>query len=228
MNDDYNRLDSSISLALPSSIEALIAHTGRPIGIPQQSLPSYEAGGLIGQGGLPIRPDGRPDYAAMPQDYESLKQAVMNIAQDSPEVVARVRAGIDAGVRSGEIDLNEINMISQAAMTALQNPEMYPQMRKSAIDRGLLSETDLPAEMDIGQVAALAIVAQSMGEGVQLEGENGGALTPQAAPVSGSGEVPIAAHEGEYVIPRDIVARVGTKFLDELIEKNRAEQTTKN
>ena len=53
-------------------------------------------------------------------------------------MVARIRAAIEAGVQSGELDINELNMIIQLARTVQQNPSMYPQIRQMAIQRGLI------------------------------------------------------------------------------------------
>jgi hypothetical protein len=47
---------------------------------------------------------------------------------------------------------------------------------------------------------------------------SGGAL-PEESPNPGGG-IPIMAHEGEYVIPKDVVQRKGTEFFDKLIQAN--------
>jgi hypothetical protein len=47
---------------------------------------------------------------------------------------------------------------------------------------------------------------------------SGGAL-PENSPNPGGG-IPIMAHEGEYVIPREVVARKGTEFFDKLTQAN--------
>ena len=67
-------------------------------------------------------------------------------------------------------------MATQLAQVALQNPQMYPQLRQFAIDRGLAGPNDLPMEYDQGLVIALVTAAKAMAADVQLESVEG--MTP--------------------------------------------------
>jgi len=118
----------------------------------------------------------------------------------------------------------------------MQNPDMYPQIRQMAIQRGIATEADLPAQYDEGLVIAIIAAAKSMEADVQFE--DGGMQSaqmqqPQASMREGGplpadspnkdGSIPITAHEGEYVIPAHIVKAKGTEFFDSMLAKYKEE-----
>jgi len=254
---------SSTSLDLPPAIQALVdmppagvaegmignIPTGTVAENPQypdldfRMQPTYEVGGMVGPGGMPQRPAGlSPQMQAGPMNPQMLEQQINQMLQQNPEIVARLRAGIEAGIQSGELDPNELNMIIQLAKTVMQNPEMYPQIRQMAIQRGIATEADLPAEFDQGLLIAIIAAAKSMEADVQLESAPQGGMQmpqggmqsaqmqqPQMSMATGGalptdspnkdGSIPITAHEGEYVIPAHIVKAKGTEFFDTMLEK---------
>jgi hypothetical protein len=55
--------------------------------------------------------------------------------------------------------------------------------------------------------------------------EKGGAL-PTSSPKP-DGSIPINAHEGEYVIPADVVRAKGTEFFDKLLQQYKQEGAAK-
>ena len=247
---------SSVSLDLPPSIQSLIETP--PAGVASGSIgtiptgtvgqdpnypvldfrmqPTYQEGGMVGPGGMPVRPAGIQPQGAPMMNSQMMDMQVNEMLAQNPEVVARIRAGIEAGIQSGEVDPQELNMIIQLAKTVMQNPEMYPQIRQMAIQRGIATEADLPQEYDEGMLIAIIAAAKSMEADVQFEG--GAQPMPQQAPVQemefggmvygpshddggvrvqmkGGGEIEVEG--GEYVIPKDIVKAKGTEFFDKML-----------
>ena len=252
---------SSTSLDLPPAIQSLIDMPAagvasgaiRPIqtgtvaqdpnfpALDFRMQPTYQEGGMVGPGGMPMRPAGvQPQQGAT--NPQMLEMQVNEIMSKNPEAVARIRAGIEAGIQSGELDANELNTIIQLAKTVMQNPEMYPQIRQMAISRGIATEADLPAQFDEGLVIAIIAAGKSMEADVQIEGgqapmpqppvqemEFGGMVNGPShdqggvrVKMKGGGEIEVEG--GEYVIPKDVVKKKGTDFFDKMLqaEKDKA------
>ena len=252
---------SSTSLDLPPAIQSLIDMPAagvasgaiRPIqtgtvaqdpnfpALDFRMQPTYQEGGMVGPGGMPMRPAGiQPQQGAT--NPQMLDMQVNEIMSQNPEAVARIRAGIEAGIQSGELDANELNTIIQLAKTVMQNPEMYPQIRQMAIQRGIATEADLPAQFDEGLVIAIIAAGKSMEADVQIEGgqapmpqppvqemEFGGMVNGPShdqggvrVRMKGGGEIEVEG--GEYVIPKDVVKKKGTDFFDKMLqaEKDKA------
>lgn len=266
-------LPSSVSLDLPPAIQQLVempatqvneAAVGNiPTGVagtnPNYPVldfrmqPQYEMGGQVGPQGMPIRPAGLQQGQGQQGNAspQMLDMQINDMMNKNPEAVARIRAAIEAGLQSGELNQQELNMAIQLAQVVMQNPEMYPQIRQFAISRGLATEQDLPQQYDQGLVLALMMAAKAMQSDVQIEGVQ---LSPEVGQVAGQmqqpmqqpmqsaqmqapmmsmriggklpddspnadGSIPITAHEGEYVIPKHVVAAKGTEFFDSLLEK---------
>lgn len=218
--------------------------------------PSYQAGGMIGPGGM-------PDMAGASMDAgmgvgvnqqtvaqggtmspQMLEMQVNQFATQNPQQVEAIRVAIQQVMQTGELTQQELNMIVQLATVAAQNPEMYPYVRKFAIQNGIATEQDLPPQYDQGLVFVLLLAARAMQ--ADLGGQNmmqGGSPAMAGGPeISASqvasgpmpsmakgGEVPqskksdgsvlINAHEGEYVIPANVVKMKGKEFFDSLVEK---------
>lgn len=252
---------SSTSLDLPPAIQSLIdmpaagvasgairpIQTGTVAQDPNYAAldfrmqPTYQEGGMVGPGGMPMRPAGvQPQQGAT--NPQMLDMQVNEIMSQNPEVVARIRAGIEAGIQSGELDANELNTIIQLAKTVMQNPDMYPQIRQMAIQQGIATEADLPAQFDEGLVMAIIAAGKSMEADVQVEGgqapmpqppvqemEFGGMVNGPShdqggvrVKMKGGGEIEVEG--GEYVIPKDVVKKKGTDFFDKMLqaEKDKA------
>jgi len=252
---------SSTSLDLPPAIQSLIDMPAagvasgaiRPIqtgtvaqdpnfpALDFRMQPTYQEGGMVGPGGMPMRPAGiQPQQGGT--NPQMLEMQVNEIMSKNPEAVARIRAGIEAGIQSGELDANELNTIIQLAKTVMQNPEMYPQIRQMAIQRGIATEADLPAQFDEGLVIAIIAAGKSMEADVQIEGgqapmpqppvqemEFGGMVNGPShdqggvrVKMKGGGEIEVEG--GEYVIPKDVVKKKGTDFFDKMLqaEKDKA------
>ena len=201
--------------------------------------PTYQEGGMVGPGGMPMRPAGIQTQSPM-MNPQMLDMQINEMLTQNPEIVARLRAGIEAGIQTGEVDANELNTIIQLAKTVMQNPEMYPQLRQMAIQRGIATEADLPAEFDQGLLIAVLAAAKSMEADVQFEGQAAPQPQPQQPPMQemeyggmvygpshdeggvrvkmkGGGEIEVEG--GEYVIPKDVVKRKGTDFFDKMLQE---------
>ena len=142
-------------------------------------------------------------------------------------------------MQSGEITPDELNKMIQLARAALQQPALYPKIRAFAIQQGLGSEQDIPQQFDQGLLVAVIIAGQALQGGAQPGAQSapGGAPMPsmkEGGPLptksnNKDGSIPINAHEGEYVVPAEVVRHYGTKFFEDLqikMEKRGVESGT--
>ena len=253
---------SSVSLDLPPALASILsvgtsapsapAQQTRGAGLtsgmtgPQSFVPSYEAGGMIGPGGMP-QPMGMPPVAGgvglaeqgqagQPMPPQMLEMQLNQFATQHPQELAQIRQSITQALQSGELTQQELNMMTQLATVASQNPEMYPYVRQFAIQQGIATEQDLPPQYDQGLVFVIMLAARAAqqdmgGQDVMQGGEPAMAGQPipsmaRGGPVPDSkktdGSVLINAHEGEYVIPRRVVEMKGKEFFDSLVEKYKA------
>lgn len=218
-------------------------------------LNSYQLGGMVGPGGTPIRPNipGLPGLSGPSQSQGGLGPQQMELearrfVQQNPQQVAEIREAIQEALADGDITMDQVQILTNMAKVALQNPEMYPALKQNIVARGILEEDELPPEYDQGTLFILLLIGQIMQApaqpGVQ---QAAGGVTPPAAPGSAQpmmsmkkggpipmksemedeggdmeddseGGVVIRAHEGEYVIPAEIVRAKGTEFFDKLIQ----------
>jgi hypothetical protein len=255
--------ESTTSLDLPVSLEGLLGPNSPQVTVNEQSIaplptgttamnqqfpaldfrmqPTFADGGMIGPGGQPIRPAGvNPQQQAggniSPQMMEMQLQDFM---RKNPQAVQQIQQAIMAGFQSGELTPEELNQAGQLAQVAAQNPEMYPYVRNFAIQQGIATEQDLPAQYDQGLVFVLILAvraAQQAVGGSPVGGtlpqvpamRNGGAIGPggdtygMGGKIEGPGtgrsdSVPIRASAGEYVIPEHVVRAKGTEFFDKLL-----------
>jgi len=203
----------------------------------QSFIPSYEVGGMIGPGGMPDMMGAQPQpQQAAPMAPQMLEMQVNQFASQHPEQVAQIRAAVMQALQSGELTQQELNMIVQLATVAAQNPEMYPNVRRFAIQQGIAAEQDLPQQYDQGLVFVLLLAARAvqadlggqnmmqggspaLAGGQAIPSMSEGGMTPRSKKPDGS--VLINAHEGEYVIPANVVKMKGREFFDNLVEKYR-------
>lgn len=253
---------STVSLDLPPALARLLA-------MPTQS---YAEGGMVGPGGVPQRPMTSPmamqvgqqggapvvgitppgaQGPGKPLNFAAIDQQAQQFMQQQPQQVAQIKAEVQSAMDSGELDPGSLNMFVQIATTALQNPEMWPQLRQVLIQQGMLDAEDVGEEYDQGFLIILYIIGKTMGSGgmpaagqapqggmpvMEDDGMQGQMPMSQGQPPEMSmarggalpsksknpdGSIPINAHEGEYVIPADVTRRLGTDHLDKLIAKAR-------
>lgn len=249
-------LASILSMGSPAPAGALTQPnmgTGMSSGMmgQQSFVPSYQAGGMIGAGGMPEPMGvGLAQQGQMPQGGmtpQMLEMQVNQFASQHPEQIAQIRAAIMEVMQTGELTQQELNMIVQLATVAAQNPEMYPYVRNFAIQQGIATEQDLPQQYDQGLVFVLLLAARALQQDVggqnMMQGGTpmmaGGPDVTASQVSSGAmpsmakgGEVPqskksdgsvlINAHEGEYVVPAHVVKMKGKEFFDSLVEKYKA------
>jgi len=223
-----------------------------------QQMPSFQQGGMVGPGGTPMPPPGAGQQPQMPMggapgvappggqqlSFEQLQAEANRFSRQNPQQVQQIQAAVQQAMQSGDLTLQELNMIVQMAMVALQNPNMYPQMRRLAIQQGLATEQDLSPQYDQGLLFALLLLGQTMGLGGQtapglpglpggmpMAGAGGGQMQ-NAAGLSGlpamekggtlstkSEPVQAILHTGEYVVPKKVVDMKGREFFDKLVER---------
>jgi len=212
--------------------------------------PTYAQGGMVGQGGQPVRPAGMNPQAQAQGNMspQMIEMQIQEFMRTQPQAVAQIQQAIMAGYQTGELTPEEMNQGGQLAMTALQNPDMYPYLRRFAIQQGLATEQDLPADFDQGLVITIIIAfraAQQMIGQMGMGGSMGTApmVNPAELPqmrdggivtagdhaamggkVKGAGtgtsdSIPIRVSAGEYVIPAKVVQAKGKDFFDALLKK---------
>lgn len=247
---------STTSLDLPPSLARLLgmpmqsyAEGGMvgPGGVPQRPMASPMAMNVAQQGGAPVVGMAPPGGQGRPLNFAAIDQQAQQFMQQNPQQVAQIKAEVQKSMAEGEIDAQGLNMFVQVATTALQNPEMWPQLRQVLIRQGMLDAEDVGEEYDQGFLIILYIIGKTMGSGQmttpspmggqpEMEMEDEGApmsagQVPQMSMSKGGplpaksknpdGSIPINAHEGEYVIPADVTRKLGTDHFDKLIAKTR-------
>jgi hypothetical protein len=220
-------------------------------------LPSYAMGGMVGAGGMPmggapmggmpaggagLQPQGGQGAQA-PMSLQQVEMQIQDFIRSHPEQVAQIQQVFQAGLQAGELTMEDMNMAEQLAMTAMQNPEMYPYVRNFAIQQGFATEEDLSPEYDEGLIISVLIAARAV---KQTGGDMGGApmqpsmdqmqnfamggmvgpgdYASEGGKVVGPGtgtsdSVPIRVSTGEYVIPANVVRMKGKEFFDSMLEK---------
>lgn len=220
-----------------------------PMGIGTASMapqmPSFQMGGMVGPGGTPMRPPGMgadvlsgmgsmggmgaPGLAAPGASQQMLRPEQIipearRFVQQQPQQVQQMLMELQQLLQSGELTQQELNMVIQMARSAAQNPALYPQLRRIAIQRGVAEPGEISEQFDPGLVFILVLMGEAMQSGMQ-GGMQGGAIPSFKAggPVPNKGASrsdPVVAklHEGEYVIPAHIVKAKGTDFFDKMLE----------
>ena len=211
-----------------------------PMGMPPGGMASNNTM-MPPPGGVGLAPEGQGTQQMTPQ---MLEMQVNQFASQNPQQVEGIRVAIQQVMQSGELTQQELNMVVQLATVAAQNTEMYPYVRNFAIQQGIATEQDLPPQYDQGLVFVLLLAARAMQQdmggqdmvagGTPAMAGNGsvsaaqvssgaipsmarGGMTPDSRKADGS--VLINAHEGEFVVPANVVKMKGKEFFDNLVEK---------
>ena len=228
---------NTMNTGVPPSLQALLGTGDMPgAGLSQVgSTPmySYEMGGQIGPGGMPMPMAGQqpgvmePGMQGEPVPAAEAQRDIQRAVQQNPQMAQQLQAEIMQGLQSGEITEQQLTLATQMATVVADNPEMYPQFVSTMEQQGIFDPGELSPQYDPGLIYALMLVGQSMQGGAQQPGmqqpmmsmEQGGPL-PQESP-NPDGSIPINAHEGEYVIPAEVVRAKGTDFFDKMIQSYR-------
>jgi hypothetical protein len=189
-----------------------------------QPTPSYAMGGQVGPGGAPVgvAPQGAglqgpgQTQADAPMDPKMMEMHMQKFMREQPEKVAQIKQTIMEVVQSGELTQDELNMAVQLATVALQNPDMYPQVRQFAIQQGIATEADLSPEYDQGLIFVILLAAKA------AQSEMGGNFMGGGEVMKGStttaDDVNINVSKGEFVIPAHVVKAKGTDFFEKMID----------
>lgn len=258
---------ATTSLDLPAGLQSLIGSappmvnesalqtipTGTVASNPQfpaldfRMQPTYAQGGMVGMDGQPDMTGAagmKPGAGGGRMSQAVMEQNINDMMRKNPQMVQQIQNTIQAGLQSGELTQQELNMAVQLATVALQNPEMYPYVRNFAIQQGLADEQSLSPQYDEGLLFVILLAAriaqQSMGGQNMIQGgspamagnqpqmamANGGQVSDgtQGGKVVGPGHdtsdnITIAVSPGEYVIPAKIVKMKGKEFFDSLLDK---------
>lgn len=227
---------------LPPNVQRLYGQRPR---YPSYQVGGMVGLGGIPEGGAPQAPQGpmgasQPPMGApqAPMSADSMNMEVQRFASQHPQELQMLQASLMEGIQSGELSLEEVSMLAEMATVAVQNPAAYPQVRQFAIQQGIADEDDLPMEYNEGLMFILLLAAQSVQGMPGPQGAPGMAAAPPAPPappIPGApsmadggtvpqskrddGSVTINAHEGEYVVPANVVKMKGREFFDNLLEK---------
>jgi len=172
------------------------------------NLTNYAEGGMVGAGGIPVgglgapgMPQGgmpqmagsgggnvglQPGGGQQPMNPQQVEMQIKDFMQRQPQQVAQIQQVIQAGLQAGEITMEDMNMLEQLAMTALQNPEMYPYVRQFAVQQGFAGEEDISPQYDEGLVITALIAARvaKQGGGAPMGGAPMGGAPMEAEPPS--------------------------------------------
>jgi hypothetical protein len=249
---------NSVSMDLPPALASILsmgspapAASGAPASAglsgsmmgSQGFVPSYQAGGMVGMGGMPeptsagLAPQGQMPQGGQQVSPQMMEMQLNQFANQRPQEMAQIRQAITQAMQSGDLTQQELNMVIQLATVAAQNPEMYPYVRNFAIQQGIATEQDLPPQYDQGLIFVILLAARAVQADIGGQ-PMGGPATEVSAPQVSSGAMPsmakggevpqskksdgsilINAHEGEYVIPKHVVKMKGKEFFDSMVEK---------
>ncbi len=204
MTDNAGAQASTASMDLPPAIASLIdmSEITGPEQAPSRGIagvantamptPAYQMGGQVGPAGQPILPPGvgvPPQMTATSQpglaqpgaapriSASQLMVEAQRFAQRNPRQVQEIQMAVQQAIQSGELTMQELNTLVQIATVAMQNPEMYPQLRAMAIKEGLLTEQEISQQFDPGLLFTIIILGQSLQAG---GASMGGAQQPVA------------------------------------------------
>jgi hypothetical protein len=189
---------------------------------------SYQAGGQVGPAGQPVglqsdmqQQGGSP---SQPMNPEMMEMQVQEFMTRNPQQVQQIKNAVMEAVQTGELSIQELNQLGQLATAAMRNPSMYPQIRQFIIQQGIATEQDIPPQYDEGLIFSVILASQAAQGGSDMmtasqpmPSMGGGGQVP--ASMASTGEVPIMAHEKEFVIPKWLVEEKGTAFFKSMIDK---------
>jgi len=222
---------------MPASRTPYSSSVFAPVATPQRPTPSYAMGGFVGPGGQPIMPAGLSTQTAPPEvgmdvTPEQIDQTVNQTMQANPQMVQQVQQLIMESVQSGETTMEELNTLGQMAQAALQDPNLYPQLRQLAIREGLATQEDIPPQFDPALITVMLVAVRAVKDATAQQPPTpqpiqsmamGGAVVPisKKQSIDPRHDEPVIAEleKGEYVIPKNVVEMKGREFFDSLIAK---------
>jgi hypothetical protein len=185
-------------------------------------VPAQAPAAAAPQAGQPQRSAVQP--GGPPASYDDVNAEIQRMTTENPQMAEQLKQELMAIMQTGELTPEELNKMVQLARAALQQPNLYPQIRRFAVQQGLGTEQDIPEQFDQGLLIAIVIAGQAL-QGAAPEGQAQGAETMPSMKEGGAlptksgnkdGSIPINAHEGEFVVPAEVVRHYGTKFFEDL------------
>lgn len=172
-------------------------------GDPAALMPSFELGGMVGPGGMPIRPNipGMPGLSGPSpggMGPQQMELEARRFVQQNPQQVAQIREAVEEALSEGDITMDQVQVLTNMAKVALQNPEMYPQLRQSVAAQGIIGEDELPEEFDQGAMFIFLLIGQIMQSAPAAPAPTvaGGGLQ-QTAPAAPGGDQMMPMSEGQ-------------------------------
>lgn len=172
-----------------------------------------------------------PMARAMPTDQVQMMQMqASEMTRRNPDLAAEIAQRAQASGMTPAL----AEQLWQISVAAIQNPQMYPQIRQFAIQSLKLSPTTLPEQFDPSTLSTLAGIAHIVAKGNVPQvptapvGYSGGGKivgpgTGRSDSINGVNQstgAPVKVSNGEYVIPADVVKTLGTKYFDTLVRKH--------
>jgi hypothetical protein len=167
---------------------------------------------------------------------EMIQEQVSRMVRD-PGFQQVAQRAVGGAIQSGELTPEELVTLGRIAEAAMHNPQLYPQLRKFAMQNGM---TPLPDAFDPRLVTVLIASAQVMGrtapgqvpptDVAQMQNpngqDNGGFLrgpgtgrSDSIGTVEESTGKPVKVANGEYVIPKHVVDAKGKDFFDKMLRQ---------
>jgi len=187
------------------------------------SVPSsYQVGGQVGPGGQPILPPGVGGQAPMPMGAQpqmstatqpglappgaaprisntQLMQEAQRFAQRNPRQTQQIQMAVQQEIQSGSLTMQELNLLVQLATVAMQNPEIYPQLRAMAIRENLFTEQEISQQFDPGLLFTILIMGQALQAQPQMQMPMGGAQPVAENPAMTAGATQMGGVSGPQV-----------------------------
>ncbi len=205
---------------------------------PEIKGPAYATGGVIGQ--QPLGNAQQPQQGGNPQGL--IDEASQDLIRRNPQAVQQIKQLIDEAISSGEVSPQQMQTAVQMAQAALNNPSLWPQLKRWAEEQGIADPGDLPPQFDKGLVSMILLVAktythadagmqgapqgapqQSLASGGMIRGPGTGTSDSVPAINTSNGQK-VAVSNGEFVIPANVVAAKGTDFFEALVNKYSPDQ----
>lgn len=100
-----------------------------------------------------------------PMSPAMLQQQLNQFVTQHPDQVAQIQQVMLEAMQTGELTAQELNMLVQLATVAVQNPAIYPQVRQFAIQQGVATEEDIPAQYDQSLLFLVLLAAKALQRG---------------------------------------------------------------
>lgn len=98
-----------------------------------------------------------------------MNQEILSLIKSNPQANQAVGQAVQQLLQDPDVTPDGVNQMVRMLDFVVQNPDSYPDFRKTAIDSGIIDDEDLPEQFDAGVLTiiliALKVVQQQMNEG---------------------------------------------------------------